>query len=56
MSDLRRYYLEHRELISRTVRGQTMTECAMIVAAVAIVVFVAYEVAARDIGNLVSKL
>jgi Flp pilus assembly pilin Flp len=37
-------------------KGQTMTEYALILAAVAIVVFVTYEVMGQDIGSLVSKI
>jgi hypothetical protein len=56
MSSLTRIYSRNRERFSRAVKGQTMTDCALIVAAVAIVIFVAYEVAAQDISRLVSKL
>jgi len=37
-------------------KGQTMTEYALILAAVAIVVFITYEVMGQDIGTLVSKI
>ena len=37
-------------------KGQTMTEYALILAAVAIVVFVVYEVMGQDIGTLVSNI
>jgi Flp pilus assembly pilin Flp len=37
-------------------RGQTMTEYALILAAIAIVVFVTYEVMGQDIGSLVNKI
>jgi Flp pilus assembly pilin Flp len=37
-------------------KGQTMTEYALILAAVAIVVFVTYEVMGQDIGSLVNKI
>ena len=37
-------------------RGQTMTEYALILAAVAIVVFVVYEVMGQDIGKLVNNI
>jgi Flp pilus assembly pilin Flp len=37
-------------------KGQTMTEYALILAAVAIVVFVTYEVMGQDIGSLVSRI
>jgi len=37
-------------------KGQTMTEYALILAAVAIVVFVTYEVMGQDIGSMVNKI
>jgi Flp pilus assembly pilin Flp len=37
-------------------RGQTMAEYALILAAVAIVVFVAYEIMGQDIGRLVNNI
>jgi Flp pilus assembly pilin Flp len=37
-------------------RGQTMTEYALILAAVAVVVFVTYEVLGQDINSLVNTL
>jgi Flp pilus assembly pilin Flp len=37
-------------------RGQTMTEYALIMAAVAIVVFATYQVMGNDIGSLVNKV
>jgi Flp pilus assembly pilin Flp len=37
-------------------RGQTMTEYALILAAVAIVVFITYQVMGQDIGKLVNKV
>ena len=37
-------------------RGQTMTEYALILAAVAIVVFVTYEVLGQDINSLVNAV
>jgi Flp pilus assembly pilin Flp len=36
--------------------GQTMTEYALILAAVAIVVFVTYQVMGQDIGSMVNKI
>jgi len=40
----------------RLSRGQTMTEYALIMAAVAIVVFITYETMGQDIGSLVNKV
>ena len=37
-------------------RGQTMTEYALILAAIAIVVFATYEVMGQDIGSMVNKV
>jgi Flp pilus assembly pilin Flp len=37
-------------------RGQTMTEYALILAAIAIVVFITYEVMGQDIGSLVNRI
>jgi Flp pilus assembly pilin Flp len=37
-------------------RGQTMTEYALILAAVAIVVFVTYQVMGQDIGSMVNNI
>jgi Flp pilus assembly pilin Flp len=49
---LSRTYLKVREFQ----KGQTMTEYALILAAVAIVVFVTYEVMGQDIGSLVNNI
>ncbi len=37
-------------------RGQTMTEYALIMAAVAVVVFATYQVMGTNIGSLVNKV
>jgi Flp pilus assembly pilin Flp len=37
-------------------KGQTMTEYALIMAAVAVVVFVTYQTMGNDIGSLVNKI
>ena len=37
-------------------RGQTMTEYALILAAVAIVAYVTYQVMGQDIGSMVNKI
>jgi Flp pilus assembly pilin Flp len=37
-------------------KGQTMTEYALILAAVAIVVYVTYEVMGQDITSMVNKI
>ncbi len=40
----------------RSSKAQTMTEYALILAAVAIVVYVTYQVMGQDIGSLVNKV
>jgi len=47
-----RMYIKVREYR----KGQTMTEYALILAAVAIVVFITYEVMGQDIDTLVSRI
>ncbi|HKV56534.1 MAG TPA: Flp family type IVb pilin [Candidatus Binataceae bacterium] len=37
-------------------RGQTMTEYALILAAIAVVVFATYQLMGQDIGSLVNKV
>jgi Flp pilus assembly pilin Flp len=49
-------YLRAREVARRLARGQTMTEYALILAAVAIVVFVTYEVLGQNVGKLANKV
>jgi Flp pilus assembly pilin Flp len=56
MEKMKRMYLKVRELGKRLSKGQTMTEYALILAAVAIVVFITYEVMGQDIGKLVSNI
>jgi Flp pilus assembly pilin Flp len=56
MKSLAKIYLQARDRVSKLTKGQTMTEYALILAAVAIVVFVTYEVMGQDIGSLVNKI
>jgi len=49
-------YLKFRECSRRLSKGQTMTEYALIMAAVAIVVFVVYQTMGTDIGSLVNGI
>ena len=56
MKLLTKMYVKIREFRKGLSEGQTMTEYALIMAAVAIVVFVTYEVMGQDIGSLVDKL
>jgi Flp pilus assembly pilin Flp len=54
MNILKRFSAKTQERHKGT--GQTMTEYALILAAIAIVVFVTYEVMGQDIGSLVNRV
>jgi Flp pilus assembly pilin Flp len=56
MSVLTNLVLKTRERLVRKAKGQTMTEYALILAAVAIVVFITYEVMGQDISTLVNRI
>lgn len=60
MNKLGDMYFKFRERMSRCVwgrvEGQTMTEYALILAAVAIVAYVTYQVMGQDIGSMVSTI
>jgi Flp pilus assembly pilin Flp len=56
MEKFTRMYLKACEMGKRLSKGQTMTEYALILAAVAIVVFITYEVMGQDIGKLVNNI
>jgi len=56
MERISRIYSKTIEWGKRLSKGQTMTEYALILAAVAIVVFITYEVMGQDIGKLVSNV
>ncbi len=56
MELLTRMYARVSELHKRLTKGQTMTEYALILAAVAVVVFVTYEVMGQDISALVNGI
>jgi Flp pilus assembly pilin Flp len=47
---------EMRKRVARGAEGQTMTEYALILAAVAIVAYVTYQVMGQDIGSMVNKI
>jgi len=49
-------YLRAREIGKRLIKGQTMTEYALILAAVAIVAFVTYQVLGQNVGKLGNKV
>ena len=42
--------------VRQQLRGQTMTEYALILAAVAIVVYITYQVMGQDIGSMVNNI
>jgi Flp pilus assembly pilin Flp len=46
-----RIYLVAREFLRKVAKGQTMTEYVLILAAVAIVVFVTYQILGQRITN-----
>ncbi len=54
MEVLSKLYIRAREFQKGLSKGQTMTEYALILAAVAVVVFVTYEVMGQDISVLVN--
>jgi Flp pilus assembly pilin Flp len=56
METLTKAYVKVREFHKKLTKGQTMTEYALILAAVAVVVFVTYEIMGQDITNLVQKI
>jgi Flp pilus assembly pilin Flp len=47
-------YVRVRKFQNKLSKGQTMTEYALILAAVAVVVFITYEVMGQDISTLVN--
>jgi Flp pilus assembly pilin Flp len=47
-------YVRLREFHKKLTKGQTMTEYALILAAVAVVVFVTYQVMGQDIIHLIT--
>jgi Flp pilus assembly pilin Flp len=49
-------FIRVREWHKALSKGQTMTEYALIMAAVAVVVFITYETMGQDIGSLVNKV
>ena len=56
MSKFATIYLKLRERSRALAKGQSMTEYALILAAVAVVVFVTYEVMGQDINSLVNAI
>jgi Flp pilus assembly pilin Flp len=56
MEAVTKAWLKVREWQKGLSKGQTMTEYALIMAAVAVVVFITYETMGQDIGSLVNKV
>ena len=56
MEMLSKTLIRVREWHRRLDKGQTMTEYALIMAAVAVVVFVTYQTMGNDIGSLVNTI
>jgi Flp pilus assembly pilin Flp len=56
MSFLTTLYVKVHEFHKGLSKGQTMTEYALILAAIAVVVFVTYEVMGQDISTLVNGI
>ena len=52
MSAMKKFYVK----AGQAVRGQTMTEYALILAAVAVVVFAGYQLLGTDINGLLSNI
>jgi Flp pilus assembly pilin Flp len=56
MDTITRMYVKVRNLQLRNLRrGQTMTEYALILAAIAVVVFITYEVMGQDISTMSTR-
>ncbi len=56
MKTLMNWYVKAGTQMRRRMRGQTMTEYAVILAAVAIVAYITYQVMGQDIGSMVNKI
>lgn len=60
MGKLSRMYVTGREYVrhggGENAKGQTMTEYALILAAVAIVAYITYQVMGQDIGSMVATI
>lgn len=56
MNRITKLYVKASERMHGGAHGQTMTEYALILAAVAIVAYVTYQVMGQDIGSMVSKV
>ena len=56
MNFLTRRYVRVEELGRKWSKGQTMAEYAMVMAAIAVVVFAVYQVTGGDIATMVGKV
>jgi Flp pilus assembly pilin Flp len=56
MERVTRIYIKMHESAKRLSKGQTMTEYAFILSAVAIAVFITYEVMGQDLSSLVNNV
>jgi len=56
MNVLTKGYVRINEIGRRWNKGQTMTEYALIMAAIAVVVFVTYETMGQDIQTLIGRV
>lgn len=56
MQGLTRLFVRACGFCGRLKEGQTMTEYAFILAAIAVVVFISYEVMGQDLSSLVSRV
>ena len=54
MSSIAKMFVHAREFVVRNTRGQTMTEYALILAAIAVVVYGVYAVMGNNISTLAS--
>jgi Flp pilus assembly pilin Flp len=53
---MRLEYLRFFSIRNAFAKGQTMTEYALILAAIAVVVFVTYQIMGQDINSLVNRV
>ncbi len=56
MDSVTKMFIRARESVVRKLRGQTMTEYALIMAAIAVVVYSAYRKLGNNIGSLASGI
>ena len=56
MNKIVKWYVAGSTKTRGRTRGQTMTEYALILAAVAIVAYITYQVMGQDIGSMVSTI